>query len=341
MLVADPRELVWTRQPSQVRAGEPITPPPRIELLTDGADDPYVQSIEVTVRIASGPPGGRLSGTTTVRGEGSVCEFHDLRVQPPGEYTLIAELDEKNIEYLYPGLDESQEGLLARYRPVPGVGLVDIYGNFPPLVPVDALGNPMEAIYGIRTPVGPIGAQVTGGRWQALAPMPVDFVDALTVMAYVYHPGTRPGRPGFAVLQGDVLSGGNWSLRCGFRMTSPDAAGRLLPEAWHWNGNITRAINATVAYSALSSGFHLLGFSSIRMNPGSQSTLTFFLDGVFVGGMRTATLDAPLWAGTKLQRLQCTIGAQPGDVIGEIAIFDRSFDLDGHRLQAQRYGVHP
>src|SRR5690606_40747905 len=85
MLVADPRQLVWTRQPSQVRAGEPITPPPRIELQTDGADDPNVKSIEVTVRIASGPPGGRLFGTTTVRGEGGACEFHNLRVEPPGE----------------------------------------------------------------------------------------------------------------------------------------------------------------------------------------------------------------------------------------------------------------
>lgn len=339
--MADLRELVWTQQPSQVRAGEPITPAPRVELQTDGADDPYIKSIEVTVRIASGPPGGRLSGTTTVRGEGSVCEFPDLRVQPPGEYTLIAELDEKNIEYLYPGLDESQEGLLARYRPVPGVGLVDIYGNFPPLVPVDALGNSIEAIYGIRTPVGPIGAQVTGGRWEALAPMPVDFVDELTVMAYVYHPGTQPGRPGFNVFEGSVRSGSNWLLRCGFRMATPDAAGRLRPEATHWNGNFTRAINATSAYSALSSGFHLLGFSSLRMNPSSQSTLQFFLDGVFVGGAGAATLDAPLWAGMKLQRLQCTIGTQPGDVIGEIAIFDRSFATSGHRLQAQRYGVHP
>src|SRR5690606_41939977 len=56
-----------------------------IELQTDGADDPNVKSIEVTVRIASGPPGGRLFGTTTVRGEGGACEFHNLRVEPPGE----------------------------------------------------------------------------------------------------------------------------------------------------------------------------------------------------------------------------------------------------------------
>lgn len=336
--MTDLRELVWTRQPSQVRAGEPIAPAPRIELQTE---DPYVKSIEVTVRIASGPPEGRLFGTTTVRGEGSACEFHNLRVQPPGEYTLIAELDENNIEYLYPGLDESQEGLLARYRPVPGVGLVDIFGNFPPLVPVDISGNPMEAIYGIPTPVGPIGAQVTGGRWEALAPLPVDFVDEITVMAYIYHSGTQPGRPGFLVLNGSVLSGGSWLLRCGFRMATPVVDGRLRPESWYWNGVTSSVINVNSAYSALS-GFHLLGFSSLRMDPEeSRTTMRFFLDGVFVGGNGTAALDAPLWAGTKLQNLQCTIGAQPGDVIGEIAIFDRSFGLDGHRLQAQRYGVHP
>lgn len=339
--MANLRELVWTRQPSQVRAGEPISPAPRIELQTDGADDPNVKSIEVTVRIASGPPGGRLFGTTTVRGEGGACEFHNLRVEPPGEYTLIAELDERNIEYLYPGLDESQEGLIARYRPVPGVGLVDIFGNFPPLVPVDVLGNPMEAIYGIPTPVGPIGAQVTGGRWQALAPMPVDIIDELTVMAYVYHPGTQPGRLGFIVFEGSEPWRDTWIMRCGFRMTTPNSNGQLRPETTNWNGDITRSVNVNSAYSALS-GFHLLGFSSLRMDPEeSRTTMRFFLDGVFVGGNGSAALDAPLWAGTKLKRLHCTIGAQPGDVIGEIAIFDRSFGLDGHRLQAQRYGVHP
>lgn len=339
--MADLRELVWTQQPSQVRAGEPIAPAPRVELLTDGAHDPYIKSIEVAVRIASGPSGGRLSGTTTVRGEGSVCEFPDLRVQPPGEYTLIAELDENNIEYLYPGLDESQEGLLARYRPVPGVGLVDIYGNFPPLVPVNASSNPMEAIYGIPTPVGPIGAQVTGGLWEALAPMPVDIVDELTVMAYIYHPGTQPGRPGFTVFGGSVRSGLNWLLRISCTMGNPATYGELRPTAWYWNGNTAETINVNSAYSALSPGFHLLGFSSLRMNSASQTTLQFFLDGVFVGSHWTPTVGAPLWAGTKLQRLFCYIGAQPGDVIGEIAIFDRSLSSDEHRLQAQRYGVHP
>lgn len=94
-------------------------------------------------------------------------------------------------------------------------------------------------------------------------------------------------------------------------------------------------------YSALS-GFHLLGFSSLRMDPEeSRTTLQFFLDGDFVSSSGRATVGAPLWLGTKLERLLCTIGSQPGDVIGEIAIFDRSVGLDGHRLQAQRYGVHP
>lgn len=337
-----PWKLVWTQQPTRVRAGKKIQPAPCLELHDEnGALAPYVKSAEATVRLFTGPAGGQLMGTTTVRGEQGRIEFDDLHVEPSGDYTLIAELDEQKIEYLYPGLDDTMPGLIARYQGRTGSGLVDIFGDWPTLAPVALDGTPQDAFYGIPTPIGPLAAEIAqGGRWwEAREQAPASFDHELTILAYIYHPGTSPEVSGFPILEGSTMSGGSWLLRGGWRLASPNAVGALRPEVGLWNGSTYRTLNLDGSRLELDPGFHLVGLSVQRTNDQGRPAAFVFLDGTFIGETAGQILDAPLLAARNWQRIYSGVGAQGAGAVVEIAIFDRRLELEEHQTLARRYGV--
>jgi len=82
-------QLTFTVQPTDVVAGEAITP--AIEVVIHDANGNVVDNAMVTVAIGTNPSGGTLSGTATVNAAGGVASFTDLTIDQVGiGYTLVA-----------------------------------------------------------------------------------------------------------------------------------------------------------------------------------------------------------------------------------------------------------
>jgi hypothetical protein len=81
--------LVFIRQPVNVEAGHPISPPPIIAI-EDSAGHVINVSAPVTIAIGTNPASGVLSGTTTRTTVAGLVTFGNLSINRPGTgYTLV------------------------------------------------------------------------------------------------------------------------------------------------------------------------------------------------------------------------------------------------------------
>lgn len=90
LIEAPATHLAFAQQPTSAVAGATIAPDVRVEARNAiGGVDPNYEE-QVTLAIATGPPGGQLLGTTTVAASGGVATFSSLRIEVAGTYTLRA-----------------------------------------------------------------------------------------------------------------------------------------------------------------------------------------------------------------------------------------------------------
>ncbi len=82
--------LEFGQQPTNQTAGLTIQPPITVRAVNAGGTLDTAFTGQVTLAVASGPPGGQLIGTTTVTASGGVATFAGLQIQVAGTYTLRA-----------------------------------------------------------------------------------------------------------------------------------------------------------------------------------------------------------------------------------------------------------
>ncbi len=82
-------QMTVTKQPGDIQAGL-IMPPVVVHLNLANTDLNLNDTSGVTLSIVSGPAGGTIGGTTTVRAIGGVATFSNLKFTHAGNYTLVA-----------------------------------------------------------------------------------------------------------------------------------------------------------------------------------------------------------------------------------------------------------
>src|SRR5262249_54772074 len=88
---AAPATLTFLTEPSNVTAGQAITPAVKVELLDQFGNVATNSSAAVTMALANNPTGATLGGTTTVHAIKGVATFSNLTVTVAGTgYTLKA-----------------------------------------------------------------------------------------------------------------------------------------------------------------------------------------------------------------------------------------------------------
>jgi hypothetical protein len=86
-----PRKLAFGVQPKPSQVGHAISPAVEVAVQDQQGETLAGASATVTIVIASGPAGGRLSGAVTVPAVNGVATFADLTIDTPGYgYTLLA-----------------------------------------------------------------------------------------------------------------------------------------------------------------------------------------------------------------------------------------------------------
>jgi len=80
--------LSFVTPPSNVVAGNTITPAVRVEVLNQNGTVDTTDVSTVTLAIASGPAGGVLSGTLTATTSAGIATFANLQLNTAGNYTL-------------------------------------------------------------------------------------------------------------------------------------------------------------------------------------------------------------------------------------------------------------
>ena len=86
-----PTRLQFITQPASGRTSTPFAPPLEVRLL-DAEGNRASGEADVTVSLASGTPGGALTGSTTLTSTGGVAGFSDLAIDGAGAYSLLASL---------------------------------------------------------------------------------------------------------------------------------------------------------------------------------------------------------------------------------------------------------
>lgn len=140
---AELSELVITGQPSDVTAGQAVTPPVEVFLrdafgnTVAGAEEP------VRVEIVDGPAGGAVSGSPEVMPASGVATFHDLRFETAGSgYTLRATSNGVQSDASEPFAVSHASAARLRYRTSPGTTEGQVPFDPPVVVEVlDEFGN--------------------------------------------------------------------------------------------------------------------------------------------------------------------------------------------------------
>jgi hypothetical protein len=139
---AAPTTLSFLAEPSNVTAGQPITPHVKVELLDAFGNVASNSSAPVTLALAMNPSGATLGGTTTVNAVNGVATFSNLTLNKAGnnyqlkanEGTLIANSTLFNVTAAAPaGVDihgqPSNCVVGHAISPAVTVAVVDAYGN--------------------------------------------------------------------------------------------------------------------------------------------------------------------------------------------------------------------
>ncbi|HUO08130.1 MAG TPA: hypothetical protein VM008_07520 [Phycisphaerae bacterium] len=90
MLLSAATKVVFGVQPSSAFVGNVVSPAVTVDVEDSGSHIVATDSSNVTVSIASGPMGGKLLGTVTVKAENGIAVFNKLSFSKPGTYTLSA-----------------------------------------------------------------------------------------------------------------------------------------------------------------------------------------------------------------------------------------------------------
>ena len=86
----DATHLAFDQQPTNVMAGDPISPSVTVQVL-DAEGNPVTTPIDVSLTLSGGDPGATLGGTTTRTSSAGVATFDDLTVKKVGNgYQLTA-----------------------------------------------------------------------------------------------------------------------------------------------------------------------------------------------------------------------------------------------------------
>lgn len=86
-----PTQLQFVAQPASGRTSTPLAPSLEVRLL-DSEGNRASGEADVTVTFGSGPPGGVLTGSTTLGSTGGVASFTNLAIDGAGTYSLRAAL---------------------------------------------------------------------------------------------------------------------------------------------------------------------------------------------------------------------------------------------------------
>jgi len=148
-----PTRLQFVTQPASGRTSTPFVPSLEVRLL-DSEGNRASGEADVTVSLASGTPGGALTGSTTLASTGGVASFTDLTIDGAGSYALQASLPGGGAAV---GLTFS---LTDAWAPVgPSGGAVSVAAD-----PAD----PMKALAGGKGGVGLWRTADGGGHWSRL-----------------------------------------------------------------------------------------------------------------------------------------------------------------------------
>lgn len=134
--------LVFSVQPAGGAAGEAISPAVAVTAKDKDGNTAGAYTGEVTVTIASGPPGAALGGTTTVAARAGVATLEGLSLNKSGAYTLTATAPNlppvtSGSFTIAPGADESLSFLVEpwdtsinrAFTPAVQVAILDRFGN--------------------------------------------------------------------------------------------------------------------------------------------------------------------------------------------------------------------
>ena len=158
-------KLVVVGEPSDVIAGEVVTPPITVDLRDAGGSRVTDAAVPVTLTLGANPGDATLAGTLTVTSTGGVATFGDVWLNKAGHgYTLSATVPELDAATSHTFAVAPGPGLLS-FLPQPGTAEGQV--PFDPVVQVaareDRFGNVVpDALVTVALAVSPTGESLSG-----------------------------------------------------------------------------------------------------------------------------------------------------------------------------------